>query len=135
MQNPLPPSFLKLIPHPQSGHVSKTSSYPSSSDSCGVQSASKGLTSLALILLGNRGYQQSNSFPFSITFPHHNTIGHVLDIFKSVAQNEPKPNEGIRLYPNGYSPLCSRIFPVIAIPFLRNSSSSISLFHIRTNFW
>lgn len=97
MQKPFPPSFLKLIPHPQSGQVSKTSSYPSSSASCRVQSASNGLISLALILLGNKGYQQSNSFPFSITFPHHNTIGHVLDMFKSVAQNEPKPSEGVRL--------------------------------------
>ena len=30
MQKPLPPSFLKLIPQPHSGHVSKMSSYPSS---------------------------------------------------------------------------------------------------------
>ena len=105
MQKPLPPSFLKLIPQPHSGHVSKMSSYPSSSISSGSQSALNGLISALLILLGNKGYQQSNSFPFSITFPHHSTIGHVFDIFKSVAQNDPKPNDGVRLYPKGYNPL------------------------------
>lgn len=51
-------------------------------------------------------------------------------MFKSEAQNEPKPKDGQRLYPKGYLPFGLDTEERISIPFNRNSRST--MFRLRT---